>query len=166
MYRFCKHCRHTGHFIHEEGHSCRKHDFFVNINYMDTLKKMMECKDCDLTFERVLGHARYASKISFEIDFDDTFHVMNSMGTHIKKGQGDKWEMRDYDSPLEVYDCFDVENTHVLCYRVLFDDFPVYKTTDVEEIKFFIRGLGLHKAKISEGNISDKFKKLKKGDIE
>lgn len=47
-----------------------------------------------------------------------------------------------------------------------FDDFPVYKTTDVEEIKFFIRGLGLHRAKISEGNIRDRIKKLKKGDIE
>ena len=91
---------------------------------------------------------------------------MNSIGTYIKSGQGDKWEMGYYNSPLEVYDCYDVENTHVLCYRVIFDDFPVYKTTDVEEIKFFIRGLGLHKAKISEGNICDKIEKLKKGDME
>ena len=164
MYRFCKHCRHTGHFVHEEGHSCEKHNFFVNLNDINAMKKMAECKDCNLGFGRILENARYASKIAFEIDFDDTFHVMNNMGTYIQANKGDKWQIHDYESPLEVYDCYDVENTHVLFYKILFDGFPVYKTTDVEEIKFFIRGLGLHKAKISEGNVYDKFKKLKKGD--
>ena len=43
MLRCCMHCIHAGHFIHESGWSCEKHDFWVSLNNMDSLEKVFDC---------------------------------------------------------------------------------------------------------------------------
>jgi len=149
MYRYCKNCKHTGCFVYEAGHSCELHDFFVDVNDFESIKKMFKCQDCEISIEKILQIARYASTISVQIDFDEYFQAMNNMDAYIKMGKGDQWQHNQYESPLEVLDVHDVENDHVICYRILFDGFPVYKTKDIEEINFIMKGLGMHKASIS-----------------
>ena len=149
MYRYCRHCKHTGSFIHEEGHSCQLHNFSVSLNNLDAIHKMYECQDCEISLDEIHNIARYASNISVQSDFDDYFESMNNMGTYIKAGMGEKWQHHQYDSLLEVLDVRDVKNDHVLGYKILFDGFPVYKTTNIEEIDFIMKGLGMHKASIS-----------------
>jgi len=142
MYVCCSHCKHAGHFTHEVGHSCRKHDFFISLNNKKAVELMFNCRDCELSIGELLRIARYMNSISFEVVFDDTFHVMNNMGAYIK--DKDKWNHGFYKcSFTEVYEPAKVDNNHVMGYRVLFNNYPVFYTENSEEILFILTGLGL-----------------------
>lgn len=142
MYICCSHCKHTGNFIHEVGHACRKHDKFINFNNLESMEFMFNCKDCELDIGELLRVARYMDTISFEVVFDEYFQVMNNMGVVIK--DRDKWNHGFYKcSFTEVYKPFDVKNTHVKGYRLLFNNYPVFYTENFEEILFIQQGLGL-----------------------
>ena len=142
MYICCKHCKHTGNFIHEVGHNCNKHDRFINLNKQESIDFMVNCRDCELDISNLLRVARYMDSISFEVVFDEYFEVMNNMGVVIK--DSDKWNHGFYKcSFTEVYEPNKVNNTHVKGYRVLFNSYPVFYTEDKSEIEFIQKGLGL-----------------------
>lgn len=142
MYICCSKCKHTGNFIHELGHNCNKHDKFINFNKHESIEFMTNCQDCELDISNLLKIARYMDTISFEVVFDEFFHVMNNMGVVIK--DSDKWNHGLYKcSFTEVYKPNKVNNTHIKGYRVLFNNFPVFYTEDKNEIDFIQRGLGL-----------------------
>ena len=141
MYICCRHCKYSGHFVHEQGHSCRLHDCFINYNNYESVKRMYECTDCKLSIDRVLELARYMNTISFEIVFDDTFHVMNNIGVVINDKK--EWNNGFVKDPIKAYKPNRVENDHIIGYRVLFDGFPVYYCERKEEILFILKGIGI-----------------------
>ena len=145
MYICCSHCKYVGNFIHELGHNCNKHDRFINLNKLESMEFMFNCRDCELNISNLLMVARYMDTISFEVVFDDCFHVMNNMGVVIK--DSDKWNHGFYKcSFTEVYKPNKVDNTHVKGYKVLFNNYPVFYTEDKSEIEFIQKGLGLRKS--------------------
>ena len=76
MLRCCKHCRHTGFFVHESGWSCSKHDFWVDLNNIEKLKKVFECVDCELSLENIfhIGVKGYSISIKYILEENSEVH--------------------------------------------------------------------------------------------
>ena len=147
MYICCNHCKHTGSFYHELGWTCRKHDRIINLNSLESVNEMFNCKDCQLDISELLRIAKYCNTISFEYVFDEYFEVMNNMSVVIKDRE--KWNHGFYRNQgysfTDVYKPMEVTNDHVVGYRVLFDGFPVFYTEREDEIEFIKKGLGLQR---------------------
>lgn len=145
MFICCRHCKHTGSHHHERGWTCKKHDVFINLNDYESMNQMFNCKDCTLGVGDIFRIAPYCNTISFQIVFDEYFCVMNNMGVYIKDDE--KWDNGRYKykgiSFVDVYDTHNVDNTHIMGYKLLFNDFPVFYTEDKKEIDFIKEGLGL-----------------------
>ena len=145
MYICCRHCKHTGSHYHEQGWTCNKHNRMVNLNNLESVKEMFNCKDCQLDIDNILRIAKYCNTISFEYVFDEYFEVMNNMGVVIKDSE--KWNHGFYKNQgysfTDVYETHHVTNDHVVGYRLLFDGFPVFYTANKDEIEFIRKGLGL-----------------------
>ncbi len=117
----------------------------MNFNNKKSMEKMFNCTDCQLDIGYIFDFARYCKNIHFEVIFDDTFHVMNSMGVIIK--DSDKYHNGFYKnfghSFIDVFKIKNVNNSHVKGYRLLFDSFPVFYTERKDEMEFISKGLGL-----------------------
>lgn len=131
MYICCRYCKHTGSFLHERGHTCKKHETFINLNSKESMDFMFNCKDCELDIKSLLSIARYMETISFEVVFNEYFESRNDMGCYY-----------DTEKTLQVHDVDTTED--IIGYRVLFNNFPVFYTENVDEIKLIQKGLGLN----------------------
>ena len=119
----------------------------VNLNNLESVKEMFNCKDCQLDIDNILRIAKYCNTISFEYVFDEYFEVMDNMSVVIKDRE--KWNHGFYRNQgysfTDVYKPMEVTNDHVVGYRVLFDGFPVFYTEREDEIEFIKKGLGLQR---------------------
>lgn len=129
MLRCCMHCNHTGNFVHESGWACRKHDFWVNLNNLDSLKKVFECKDCRLDLDDLFRIGVKGYSISIEYVLKDNAHVHNDIMIYYKEGEHPR---KPHVNPTS--------SDMVEKYVVYFNDFPVYRTHNPDVIKFIKKG--------------------------
>ena len=129
MLRCCMHCIHAGHFIHESGWSCEKHDFWVSLNNMDSLEKVFDCTDCQLSYEEIFRIGVKGYSISFQYVLEENSEVHNDIMVYYKQGDsGRERHVRPTSSDM------------VESYVVYFNDFPVYRTHHADTIKFIKKG--------------------------
>ena len=142
MYICCKHCEYTGNFLHEKGHSCKKHKTFIDLNSKESVDLMFNCKDCQLYIHDLIKIARHMKSISFEYILNENFRSRNDMGIIIKDEK--KFNKGFYkDSIDKVFKAYDVDTTeHIIGWKILFNEFPVYYTESIDEIKFIKSALG------------------------
>lgn len=129
MYKCCRHCNHTGNHVHEIGWKCEKHDFFVNWNDKKCVDKVFECTDCRLSFSNLFQIGVYADDISVKYVLEEYSESHNEIMVYYKEGE---YPRKPHVEPAN--------KNLIVEYIVCFDDFPVFRTEDIEEIEFIKKG--------------------------
>lgn len=129
MMACCRKCKHTGSFSYESGWSCKKHDFWIGINDLESLQKAFDCKDCQLSLNDLFKIGVKCGIISINYKLVKNSHVYNNIFSYTKQG----------DDSGKLYVNHPTDDL-VVEYTVCFDDFPVYRTTDIEMIKLIKEG--------------------------
>lgn len=131
MLSCCKHCKHTGSHIHERGWSCKYHDVFISLNDLENLKKAFQCKDCELDYDHIFQTGVKCKKVSIDYVLKQPYASTHN-GIHIyRKKDGDGLGIANAPEDMVEY------------YVVSLDGFPVFRSDDIEKIKFIKKGLGL-----------------------
>ena len=129
MLRCCRRCKNTGYFVHESGWSCEKHGFFISINNLESLQRAFDCQDCQLNLNRLFEIGVKHDTISIKYKLIENSQRYNGIFTYTKQG----------DDSGKLYVEHPTDDL-VVEYTVCFDDFPVYRTTDIEMIKLIKEG--------------------------
>lgn len=129
MLSCCRHCKYTGSFFHEIGWACKKHDFFIHMDDLESLERASHCKDCQLDLDELFRKGVKADVVSIGYVLEGNSGVHNGIHTYTRA-----------DDPTDKLYVKGTSADMVVGYVVFFDGFPVFRTNDESVVRLIKEG--------------------------